>query len=513
LSAQRYGECEALVFESRRWSYSELNTDVHALAAGLRKLGIERTDRVAVIAMNSAEFLILALALARLGAVLVPLNYRLQEQDLVELIERSGAIGLASEAEFDQIANAVKDAMAKLRMLLALTGDLPEPFVSIPGLISEYRGCRVDDVVCDANTLQRIMYTSGTTSQPKGARITHGNCRANMTSLAEEFRINQQDRVMILAPLYHVGGFDIPGLTVFYVGGTVVLLRRFDAERALATIVRERITGTTLVATMMNMILALPECTLVDTRSLRWIIFGQVTRELFDRALQVFPTAALTEGYGMTEACGGVAYVDRLHLREKLGSVGLAIEGMEIRLVDESGQPVLEGTSGEIALRGAKVFAGYVDDPEATDKALRNGWLHTGDVGHFDADGYLYVTDRIKDMIRSGGENISASEIENVVLAADGIEDAAVIGIPDPYWVEVPAVFVVSRSGQAIKVDALLTHCRTRLAGFKRPKAVFQVEALPRNVTGKILKDELRILATKLIPAWVAESGVDGFTG
>lgn len=510
-ATQRYGEREALVFEQRRWTYAALNRDVHALAAGLRRQGIGPGDRLATIAMNSAEYLILALALARLGAVLVPLNYRLQQHELIELIRRSGAVALASEEGFEAIAIAAVHDIEGLKLQLdfstSLTPGLSTDFTSIPVLIAQHLGEVVADWACEPDNLLRVMYTSGTTSKPKGVRITHGNCWANMHAHAVEFSITHEDRLLIVAPLYHVGGFDIPGLTLIHVGGTIVLMRRFDAASALATIAKERITGITLVATMMNMILALPDRHKVDTASLRWIIFGQVTRELFERALELFPTAALTEGYGMTETCGGVAYVDRAHLREKLGSVGLAVQGMEIIVADADDQPLPAGETGEILLRGPKVCAGYIDDPEANTAALRNGWLHTGDVGRFDDEGYLYVQDRIKDMIRSGGENMSASEIERVVEASDDIAEAAVISIPDPHWVEVPAVFVVSRSAQAIDCDALTEHCRVHLPGFKVPKAIFQIDVLPRNVGSKVLKAELRELATKLKPVWTATSG------
>jgi acyl-CoA synthetase (AMP-forming)/AMP-acid ligase II len=279
-------------------------------------------------------------------------------------------------------------------------------------------------------------------------------------------------------------------------------MRRFDAAATLAAIAEERITGTTLVATMMNIILALPDRHRFDTSTLRFIIFGQVTRELFERALELFPAAALTEGYGMTEACGGVAYVDRAHLSEKLGSVGLAVQGMEIIVADANDTPLPAGETGEILLRGPKVCDGYIDDPQASLAALRNGWLHTGDVGRFDKDGYLYVQDRIKDMIRSGGENMSASEIERVVEAAEDVAEAAVIGIPDPHWVEVPAAFVVSRSKQPMDCNALIAHCRAHLPGFKIPKAIFQVDVLPRNVGSKVLKAELRERSQELKPAW-----------
>ncbi len=509
-ATQRFGEREALVFEGRHWTYSELNRDVHALAAGLRRLGMVPGDRLATVAMNSAEYLILALALARLGAVLVPLNYRLQQHELIDLIRRSGAVALASEVEFSEVAIAAIAELTHLNLQLDFSTGLPNSFTSIPALIEQHCGETVGDWPCEASDLLRIMYTSGTTSLPKGVRITHGNCWANMHAHAVEFSITHEDRLLIAAPLYHVGGFDIPGLTLLHVGGTIVLMRRFDAAAALIAIAEERITGTTLVATMMNAILnlwlALPDREQVDTSSLRWIIFGQVTRELFDRALQLFPTATLTEGYGMTEACGGVAYVDRAHSREKLGSVGLAVQGMEIIVAGADDQPLTTGETGEILLRGPKVCDGYIDDPEASAAALRNGWLHTGDVGRFDADGYLYVQDRIKDMIRSGGENMSASEIERVVEAAEDIAEAAVIGIPDPHWVEVPAAFVVSRSTRAINCTALIEHCRARLPGFKVPKAIFQIKVLPRNVGSKVLKAELRERAQELKPAWKASA-------
>lgn len=478
---------------------------MHALAAGLCSLGIKPEDRIATVAMNSAEYLILALALARLGAVLVPLNYRLQQHELMDLIRRSGAVALASEVEFAGLANQALAEIAGLKVALDMSTGLPQQFTSIPDLIERHRGETVADWPCEAGDLLRVMYTSGTTSLPKGVRITHGNCWANMHTHAMEFSITHADRLLLVAPLYHVGGFDIPGLTLFHAGGTIVLLRRFDAAEVLAHIERERITGTTLVATMMNMLLALPHRDQVDTTSMRWIIFGQVTAELFDRALELFPTAELTEGYGMTEACGGVAYVDRDHSRTKLGSVGLAVQGMEIIVADADDQPLPPGETGEILLRGPKVCDGYLDDPEASAKALRNGWLHTGDVGRFDSDGYLYVQDRIKDMIRSGGENMSASEIERVLESAADIAEAAVIGIPDPHWVEVPAAFVVSRSNQPINCEALMAHCRAHLPGFKVPKAIFQIDVLPRNVGSKVLKSELRQLAQQLQPIWSAQ--------
>lgn len=434
----------------------------------------------------------------------MPLNYRLQKHELMDLIRRSGAVAFAGEADFEETACAAADEIEELQFLLDFSDGLPARFTPIPALIAQNQGSAVEPMHCDSDSLVRIMYTSGTTSKPKGVRISHGNCWANMHAHALEFGMTYKDRLLLVAPLYHVGGFDIPGLTAIHVGGTIVLLRNFDPAGVLLTIARERITGTTMVATMMNMILALPDRHGHDTSSLQWIIFGQVSRDLYARTQKQFPTAKLREGYGMTEACGGVAYVDSAHLPEKLGSVGLAVHGIEIIVANEDDDPLPDGETGEILVRGPKVCSGYIDDPEASATAFRNGWLHTGDVGRFDVDGYLYVQDRIKDMIRSGGENMSASEIERVIESAEAVSEAAVIGIPDSHWVEVPAAFVVSRTGEPVDCAALVHHCRAQLPGFKVPKAIFLIDSLPRNIGSKVLKADLRKLAETMSPSWRA---------
>lgn len=494
-AARRFGARDALVFEQRRWSYSDLERDVHALVAGLRARGLMPGDRVAVVAGNSASYLILALALAHMGAVLVPLNCRLRPRELALLVQRSGAVGFASETGFEAVFAAVREQVEDMDVKLDLAAGLGDGFIAVTTLIDAHSGTVEAPWPCSDASLLRVMYTSGTTSAPKGVQLSHGNCWANMHAHAVEFALSHEDRLLLVAPLYHVGGFDIPGLSVLHAGGTLVVQRSFEARQFLRAIEEEAVTGTTLVATMMSMILEAPEHEHCDVTSLRWIITGQFTPALYRRAAGLFSKASLREGYGMTESCGGVTYMDAKRAGDKPGSVGLPVPGVEIVVADQDGEPLPTGETGEILLRGPKICAGYVDDPDASAAALRNGWLHSGDAGRFDEDGFLYVQDRIKDMIRSGGENMSASEIEQVLISADSVADAAVIGVPDPRWVEVPAAFLVAETGASLNWEALMEHCSERLSGFKIPREFYLLDELPRNESAKVQKSQLRTLA------------------
>ena len=499
----RYADRDALVFERRRWTYAQLDDDVNALAAGLEAQGVGRDTRIAVLAMNLPEYLLLGLALAKLGAVMVPLNYRLHEEELHWLLDHARAEGLASEGAFAETANALARRLPALRLNVALEGDLSPAWPTVAQLIAANAGARVPDAPVSDGDLQRILYTSGTTSRPKGARLTHGNVNANMHAQVAELSLTKDDRILNFAPLYHVGGLDIPGYATWWVGATMVLLRRFDAQTILNAIERERITGMAMVATMLTLIRRLPPDQLRDTRSVRWLIFSQVTPALFHETVETFPNARLIEGYGMTETCNGLTYLDMDHMLTKQGSVGTPLHGVDVRVVDEEDREVPAGVAGEIVVRGPKVCDGYLDDPEATARAFRGGWFHTGDVGRFDEDGYLYVLDRLKDMIRSGGENVASSEIEAVVDAVPEVMEAAVIGVPHERWVEVPVAFVSAADG--LDPAAVIEHCRSRLGGFKVPKAVYVLDELPRNPSGKVLKRELRERVGELQPAWAAE--------
>lgn len=502
---RRFPDREALRFEGRAWSYAELDADVHGAAAALRDRGLGVGDRVVVLGPNVPEILVLALALARIGGVLVPLNVRLHEHELVALAQRTKPVGLVAAPDCGDAARAIAAATDTLGWSVAIDGPI-DGFLPWEELVAPGTGQRVADAELGPDVVQRIVFTSGTTSLPKGAMLTHGNVLANMQAQAAELELRGDDRVLNFAPLYHVGGLDLPGFATWYAGGTMVLVRRFDAARIVELVAQERITGMVMVATMMNMIRRLPPDAIGDTSSMRWMIFSQATPALLDDTRQVFPTARLIEGYGMTETCTGLTYMDTGSPVAAPGSAGFPLHEVDVRIVDEDGEPLATGEIGEIVARGPKIFPGYLDDPAATREAFFGEWLRTGDVGRIDELGRLFVLDRRKDMIRSGGENVASSEIERVVDAIPEVVEVAAIGVPHEKWVEVPVVAVAVRDG--FDPARVVEHARASLGRFKQPKAIYVFDdGLPRNPSGKVLKRDLRDLLPELEPVWREDAG------
>jgi len=324
--------------------------------------------------------------------------------------------------------------------------------------------------------------------------ITHANLAwKNLAHLAE-FGFRSDDIGLACGPLYHVGALDLTTTTLIAVGATVILHETFDAAAVVDEIERSRVTTVWLAPAMVNAIMALPDIEARDLSSVRVIINGgeKMPVPLLERIGRVFPSAWMADAYGLTETVSGDTFLDRDHLISKLGSVGRPCLYLELDIWDETGRSVGPDECGEIVLRGPKLFAGYWHDPDATAAAFAGGWFHTGDIGVRDADGYLFIVDRLKDMIVSGGENIAGSEVERVLYEHDAVLEAAVVGRADERWGEVPVAFVVLRDGAAASEADLVEHCRSQLAKFKVPAAVTFLDALPRNPSGKVLKRDLR---------------------
>jgi fatty-acyl-CoA synthase len=302
------------------------------------------------------------------------------------------------------------------------------------------------------------------------------------------------DRLLIAGPLYHVGAFDLPGMAVLWVGGMIAIERDFQPERALASIARERLTGAWLAPVMLRGILTCQSRSDHDVTSMRWVIGGgECTPEQHVRAFSDFFTRGrYIDAYGMTETLSGDTLMEAGREIEKIGSVGRALAHVEVEIRDAEGHSVEPGATGEICLRGPKVTRGYWRAPDKTRDSFFGDWLRSGDVGHLDTEGFLYLTDRRKDMIISGGENIASSEVERVVYELPEVLDAAVVGVADPAWGERPVAVVVLRPGATLTLDNLQRHCRGKLAGFKVPKDLLVRSELPRNPSGKILKRVLR---------------------
>jgi fatty-acyl-CoA synthase len=491
--ADREPDREMIVFGERRITNLEVERRVNAVAVGLREQGVGRGDVVALLTYNCPEFLESIFAISKLGAAFLPLNYRLAAPELQYILDHAGAVGIISEPEFCEVIDGIAESLPALRFRILIDEGRAD-WATYEPLIEAHLGATVPDAEMGHDDLQRLMYTSGTTSRPKGVCISHGNLVWKNLGHITEFGINADDTTLIAGPLYHVGALDLPASGVLYAGGSVILLRRFDALEVLETTQRERPTNMWLAPTMVNMLLQVPELESYDLSSVRFIINGgeKMPVPLIERIMRAFPNARLADAYGLTETVSGDTFLDREHVISKIGSVGKPVMHLEVRIVDDAGHDVTAGATGEIALRGPKVFKRYWRDDEATANAIRDGWFHTGDIGRVDDEGFLYIEDRKKDMILSGGENIASPEIERAIYEHPAVLEAAVVGVPDTRWGEVPKAFVVIRTGASVSADDVTAHCAARLAKFKVPKHVEFIDELPRNPSGKILKRELR---------------------
>src|SRR5215472_874233 len=498
-NASLYPDADAVVFGETRLTHAELLGRVNALAAAFRDAGVRRGDIVALLMSNRPEFLESALAVNRIGAAFLPLNVRLAEPELEYIIQHAGAVAIVTEPGF-----AAPVAAIGARLPTSLTVVMAGPDADLPGTPYElFLGAHLGAIEPAAEVgepdLHRLMYSSGTTSHPKGVPITYGNFYWKTIAHVAEFGISAADRTAMAGPMYHVGAFDLPGIGTWWVGGSLVILPRFDVPELLATIERTKPTNIWLAPAMVNAILSalrqFPELGALDTSSIRFIIGGgeKMPITLIERLLAAFPSARFADAYGLTETVSGDTFNDQAHTLSKIGSVGKPVLNLELKIDGPDDAPAGPGRAGEILLRGPKVVSGYWKNPEATEAAFTaDGWFRTGDIGHLDKDGYLYIDDRKKDMIVSGGENVATSEVERVLYECDAVLEAAVVAMADERWGEVPRAFVVLKPGQEITEQALIAHCRSRLAGFKTPKQVVFIDTLPRNPSGKVLKRELR---------------------
>ncbi|WP_327004600.1 AMP-binding protein [Dactylosporangium sp. NBC_01737] len=490
LQALRRADREALVDGAGRWTYAQLDADVDRHAAALLDAGITAADLVGVLGRNTATYVIELLALARIGAISVPLNWRLHTTEQTYVIEQAGIAGLLYDDDF---AGTAADLVATTGIRIAVAnGDKAVPGAHLLAALLDRQpaGIRIPDAEKAPGDIHRLLYTSGTTAHPKGVIHTCGNLTANHLAQVLELELTQQDRILISAPLFHVSGLEAPGLAIFTAGATMVLTPTFKADDIARIAAAERITGMVLAAQILFGLLDLPEQP--DLSALRYLLFAGVAPSVRRSVKQRLPHVRLIDTFGMTELCNGVCYMDAAHEERKMGALGAPFPGVHIRIVDEHFRQVPPGTDGEIIIRGEKISPGYWNDEEANRRSRRDGWFLTGDVGRIDADGYLWFVDRRTDLIKSGGENVAGAEIERVIAQCPDVAEVAVIGVPDPQWDEVPKAFVILRDGATTTGEDIRDHCRANLAGFKVPKYVDVVESLPRNDSGKVLKRELR---------------------
>ena len=481
------------VFDDDVVTYQGMVDRAAALAGGLHARGVGAGDVVGLLSYNNLEFLTTIFAANHVGAIAMPINWRLAAPELRFILEHSGARALVCDDALIALADEATDDRAGELVRVCISNERFAGWERFSDLAAE--SARPARVPLRGDDLHRLMYTSGTTGRPKGVMITHANLAWKNFAHVTEFGFTSADVGLACGPLYHVGALDLVTTTMIAVGATTIVHRVFDAERVVDEIERSRVTTVWTAPAMVRAILDVPGVAERDLSSVRVIIAGGEKMPVphIERLRRTFPSAWFADAYGLTETVSGDTFLDRESTLSKLGSVGRPCQYLELDIWDDDGASVPAGERGEVVLRGPKVFAGYWRDPEATDLAFAGGWFHTGDIGVVDDDGYLYIVDRLKDMIVSGGENIASSEVERVLYEHESVVEAAVVGRPDDRWGEVPVAYVVSSPAATTTTDELIEHCRGQLARYKVPKEVVFVDELPRNPSGKVLKRELRV--------------------
>jgi len=481
------------VFGPETITYGEMATRAAALAAGLYDRGVRAGQVVGLLSHNCPEFLETIFAANYLGAIAMPINWRLAAPEVRYILDHSETRALVCDDALVELATKATEGVEADIVRACVAPPAPPGWLSLAELRAGACGA-TPRAAAAGDDVHRLMYTSGTTGRPKGVMITHANLAWKNVAHIVEFGFTSGDLGLACGPLYHVGALDLTATSLIAAGATTIVHRTFEASDVVDELERSRVTTVWLAPAMVNAILSLPDIGRRDLSSVRLVINGgeKMPVPLIERIQRTFPSAWFADAYGLTETVSGDTFLDRESLVTKLGSVGRPCLHLELNVWDEHGRSVPPGERGEVVLRGPKVFAGYWRDPDATAAAFAGGWFHTGDVGVRDDDGYLYIVDRLKDLILSGGENIAGSEVERVLYEHDGVLEAAVVGRPDARWGEVPVAFVVLRPGASAGALELVEHCGQRLARFKIPKDVVFLDALPRNPSGKVLKRELR---------------------
>lgn len=479
----------AIVHGERRLTYEVFADRIDRLANALRARGVVKGDRVAYLGDNHPDFLVTFFACGVLGALFVPLNTRLAPRELEYMIEDSGARVLILHEESRPLARAAAWASG-VEHRIVVDGEAESPAVeAIDDVLASSAG-PVAEVEVSLDDPAMILYTSGTTGRPKGAVLTHGNLTWNALNVLVDYDITSDERALMIAPMFHVAALGMGALPTLLKGGALVLQQKVDPGAVLGAIEQHRITSLSGVPTTFQMLAEHPDWPSTDLSSVCKLTCGGSSVPL--RVIEAYEARGLhfSSGYGMTETAPGATALPYRKAREHLGSSGLAHFFTDIRVVGADGVPVAPGEAGEIEISGPNVMKEYWLRPDATRDSHRDGWFRSGDVGVLDDEGYLTISDRLKDMIISGAENIYPAEIEQLIMERPEVHSVAVVGVPDDRWGEVPIAVVVKRS--EITAAEILEHLTGRLAKYKIPRDVIFVEDLPRTASGKIRKRDLR---------------------
>lgn len=494
-TAARTPTRRAVVHGDVSWTYAEFDTVCNRLAHGLAARGLRRGDRIALLSRNSHQFVAIRFAVARLGAVLVPVNFMLTAGEIAYVLGHSGARLLCVEHAFAPVAQDAVTGTA-VETVIWLGG---ETSAAPDGWIPFEQASSANDqepaVDLDTGDLAQIIYTSGTESRPKGAMLTHNAVIWQYVSCIVDAEIGTDDVLLHALPLYHCAQLDVFLGPAVYVGASNVIVAHPQPEVILPMIAQHRVTSFFAPPTVWIALLRSPLFDQTDLSSLRKGYYGAAIMpvEVLGELGQRLPNVRFWNLYGQTEIAPLATVLKPDDQIRKAGSAGHPTLNVETRVVDDAGHPVPPGAIGEIIHRSPHLLQGYYEDRERTATAFEGGWFHSGDLATVDDEGYITIVDRKKDMIKTGGENVASREVEETIYGVAAVSEVAVVGVPHPYWIEAVVAVVVRRAGQTLTEDDVVAHCRTHLAGFKVPKRVVFLEALPKNPSGKILKRELRL--------------------
>ncbi len=500
-SAKLYSRKTAIIEDPLRFTYDEVNRRVNRLANGLLRLGLKKGDKVAFMGNNCHEFVEYYFALAKCGFVSVPVNARFSGDEAAYILNHSDTAALIYTEALEETVNNMRNTTPAVRWFIS-TGNTAGDVLSYETILNEASDEEPKQKLT-LNDIALIMYTSGATGVPKGVVTSHGNIMSNTNTMCLELKIVHEDITVLVMPLFHNGGLW-PTMSQVYRGGTTILMSSFAVETMLRTIDAEKVTFLNLVPTMLIRIVTHPNLPVYNLESLRLIMYAgaPIPLEQLKKAMKVLGPHRFYNSLGCTEASGNLlSFPTTDHALEgpmatKLGSVGKDAMNVEVNIVDEKGNALPTGKVGEIIGRGDNITHGYWKMPEETAEVFKDGWFHTGDLGYRDEDGYVFVVDRKKDVIITGGENVASREVEEILYQHPAVREATVIGIPDQEWGEAIKAVVVIHSDAVGKVREpdLIEFCKSRLAGYKKPRSVDFMDELPKNAAGKIDKAKLKSL-------------------
>lgn len=483
-----------LYYRDLEISYRQMDDITTRVANGLAALGVQKGDKVCLLLSNCPEFIYLFLGAPKQGAVLVPINVLLKAEEVQYIVNHSDAAILVAEAQFLPLVEAIRPACPKLKQVVVV-GETKQAGV-IP--FAELLAASAAEIQVEITPQDEmgIIYTSGTTGKPKGVVLTQENYYANSWQGMMVAGMTADERAMCILPLFHVNGQVVTVLMPLQAGASVILTEGFSPKTFFHNLTRYRATTFSGVPTVYSILLNLPDADQYDLSSLRLCICGAAPMpvEVFTQFEEKFKTR-IVEGYGLSEGtCAST--INPVEGKRKIGSIGLPLPGQDVRIFDEHDRELPPGQVGEIVIRGRNVMKGYYKNPEATAETLRHGWLHTGDLGYCDEEGYFYIVGRKKEMIIRGGVNIYPKEIEEVLYRHPKVREAAVVGLPDKIWGEEVGCFLILKEGQQWSQEEVVAYCQEHLADFKCPRKVFFVDSFPKTATGKIQKHRLVEIAT-----------------